>query len=526
MLEPKRPLKVFLSYASQDKVLVRELSRRLVGEGWIDTWQDEKNLLPGQDWRVKIEEAVEEADVVIIVLSQHSVSKEGHVQKELRYAREIALEKPDDAIFLVPLRLEECEVPRGLRFYQWVDYFGEKKNGEYDSLVQSLQLRYEQKLKQEEEFARQEKSRKERKTAEKIAHEKEVAEKAHLEAEELARQRAIKDQAERETAEKVTREKEAAEKAQLEVEELARQKAVKEKAEREAAQEKAKRESAKKAKPETAKLHQKLNAPVIVAIIGGLIILAIGAGIIPQFFKPTHLLTATVSSTNTLEIVTFTPTLTETVSPTFTATPLSPTPTFPVPVTLTIVNNSTTPLTIIHAGKVSENLWPSGDWTPYEEKNSLKSGSSIDISTQFGDIWAVSDYTGAIASNIVPLYYVTEAPHQTITIASENVAVTAKNNSFGLYSLKYSTSIAAVNFVNNSSVALDLHYISSKSADQNLYTIPAGNSQRIADVQFGDFFYLSDPSGNKVLVYVATENTEQTVTISDPAVAYHLGVNQ
>ncbi len=83
MPEISRPLKVFLSYASQDKPSVRELSRRLVGEGWIETWQDEKNLLPGQDWRVKIEEAVEEADVVIIVLSQHSVSKEGHVQKRI-----------------------------------------------------------------------------------------------------------------------------------------------------------------------------------------------------------------------------------------------------------------------------------------------------------------------------------------------------------------------------------------------------------------------------------------------------------
>lgn len=226
MPELKRPLKVFLSYASQDKSLVRELSRRLVGEGWIDTWQDEKNLLPGQDWRVKIEEAVEEADVVIIVLSQHSVSKEGHVQKELRYAREIALEKPEDSIFLIPLRLDECEVPRGLRFYQWMDYFGERKNDGYDSLIKSLQLRYEQKLKQEEEGSvRQEKIRKEREAAEKIIREnteKKVAEKAWLELEEKARQRNEKIMAEREAAKKAAREEEKrvlAEKAKHEKEE-------------------------------------------------------------------------------------------------------------------------------------------------------------------------------------------------------------------------------------------------------------------------------------------------------------------
>ena len=102
MPEEKRQLRVFLSYASQDKPVVRELSRRLVKEGWINPWVDEKKLLPGQDWRLKIEEAVETSDIVIICLSGRSVSKEGHVQKELRYAREIALEKPEETIFLIP----------------------------------------------------------------------------------------------------------------------------------------------------------------------------------------------------------------------------------------------------------------------------------------------------------------------------------------------------------------------------------------------------------------------------------------
>lgn len=231
----KRLLKVFLSYASQDKLLVRELSRRLVGEGWIDTWQDEKNLLPGQDWRVKIEEAVEDADVVIICLSNHSVSKEGHVQKELRYAREIALEKPEDAIFLIPLRLDECEVPRGLRFYQWVDYFDENKDSSYKALVASLKLRYEQKIKSEEaERFRKELQEREREAAEKIAREKaekDAVENARLEVEELGRQKVAKEKTEREAAERAERQR--------------REKEEREKQAREA-REKEKRESEKK----------------------------------------------------------------------------------------------------------------------------------------------------------------------------------------------------------------------------------------------------------------------------------------
>ncbi len=260
MPESKRPLQVFLSYASQDKPLVRELSRRLVAEGWIDTWQDEKNLLPGQDWRVKIEEAVEEADVVIIVLSQHSVSKEGHVQKELRYAREIALEKPDDAIFLIPLRLDECEVPRGLRFYQWADYFGDKKEETDRALLQSLRLRYDQKLRLEaEEQARQEKIRLETEKAVREKAEKEAAEKDRLKAEEEEQQKIAKEKADREAAEKFSREKaekESVERVRLKIEEEERQRIAKEKAVREQAE----KEVAEKVRRKAEEEEQQKNA--------------------------------------------------------------------------------------------------------------------------------------------------------------------------------------------------------------------------------------------------------------------------
>ena len=77
----KRPLRVFLCHASQDKSVVRKLSYRLEDEGWIDAWLDEKKLLLGQDWRLAIEEAVEASDIVIICLSSNSMSKEGFVQK-------------------------------------------------------------------------------------------------------------------------------------------------------------------------------------------------------------------------------------------------------------------------------------------------------------------------------------------------------------------------------------------------------------------------------------------------------------
>ena len=58
-----RKLRVFLCHSSQDKPIVRELYQRLNAEGWIDPWLDEEKLLPGQDWEMEIEKAVEATDV-------------------------------------------------------------------------------------------------------------------------------------------------------------------------------------------------------------------------------------------------------------------------------------------------------------------------------------------------------------------------------------------------------------------------------------------------------------------------------
>ena len=133
----KRPLKVFLCHASGDKPAVRQLYKRLVVEG-IDAWLDQEKLLPGQDWRLEIPKAVREADVVVICLSNRSITKEGYVQKEIKFALDIAEEKPEGTIFLIPARLEDCPVPERFNRWQWVDIFEE--NG-YVRLLRSLKIR-------------------------------------------------------------------------------------------------------------------------------------------------------------------------------------------------------------------------------------------------------------------------------------------------------------------------------------------------------------------------------------------------
>ena len=133
----RRPLKAFLCHASGDKPPVRDLYKRLTTEG-IDAWLDKEKLLPGQDWRLEIPRAVREADVVVICLSKKSITKEGYVQKEIKFALDIAEEKPEGTIFLIPARLEECVVPERLSRWQWVDLY---EDDGFVKLLRSLKLR-------------------------------------------------------------------------------------------------------------------------------------------------------------------------------------------------------------------------------------------------------------------------------------------------------------------------------------------------------------------------------------------------
>ncbi len=138
-----RPLRVFLCHSSADKPAVRELYQKLRAEPWIQPWLDEEELYPGQDWETEIEKAVELSDVVLVCLSNGSINKRGFVQKELRFALDVALEMPEETIFIVPLRLEECTPPRSLRDWQYADYFEGQRERGFERLLVSLRKRAE-----------------------------------------------------------------------------------------------------------------------------------------------------------------------------------------------------------------------------------------------------------------------------------------------------------------------------------------------------------------------------------------------
>jgi TIR domain len=134
---PTVQVRAFLCHSSSDKPTVRNLYRRLRADG-ISPWLDEEEILPGQFWETEIRKAIRSCDVVLVCLSKTSISKVGYVQKEIRYVLEVADEQPEGTIFLIPVRLEPCDVPDRFKPLQWVDLFDTTVG--YERLMRSLRL--------------------------------------------------------------------------------------------------------------------------------------------------------------------------------------------------------------------------------------------------------------------------------------------------------------------------------------------------------------------------------------------------
>jgi hypothetical protein len=136
----------FISYVREDSRRVDQLQRTLQTAG-IPVWRDTDDLWPGEDWRLKIRTAItDNALVFIACFSQASLARGRTYQnEELTLAIEqLRLRRPDDP-WLIPVRLDECEIPdrdigggRTLTSIQRVDLFGERSGEGATRLVAAV----------------------------------------------------------------------------------------------------------------------------------------------------------------------------------------------------------------------------------------------------------------------------------------------------------------------------------------------------------------------------------------------------
>lgn len=119
---PSAVTTVFLSYAREDLSSAEALRRDLM-RSRVAVWMDRYDLLPGEPWEDIIREALSSRDFVVCCLSAQAVRKVGFFQVEMKEAVRAQERRPWGAVFLMPVRFSECQIPSCLASVHYVDLF-------------------------------------------------------------------------------------------------------------------------------------------------------------------------------------------------------------------------------------------------------------------------------------------------------------------------------------------------------------------------------------------------------------------
>ena len=134
MENQNRCAKVFLCHASEDKHLVQKIYKKLKADGF-EPWIDKEDLLPGQLWKEEIPRVIHSAACMLVFLSTTSIAKRGYIQKEFKLALETLDEIPEGQIFLIPVRIDDCEIPIRFAGIHCCDLFEEDG---YERIVMAI----------------------------------------------------------------------------------------------------------------------------------------------------------------------------------------------------------------------------------------------------------------------------------------------------------------------------------------------------------------------------------------------------
>jgi formylglycine-generating enzyme required for sulfatase activity len=137
----ERLLRVFLCHSSKDDSIGRQLYHQLDNEGWMDVWFIDAKLLPSQNWTLEISNGLEIADAVIVVLSKNSNIEENTHYPNWAFASSVLHKRQNEQVFLIPLLVDDCEVPMDLSELKSIKYFPKRERKfAYQQMLARLQI--------------------------------------------------------------------------------------------------------------------------------------------------------------------------------------------------------------------------------------------------------------------------------------------------------------------------------------------------------------------------------------------------
>jgi len=118
----------FVSYSREDSEFALRLARDLKAAG-AQVWLDQLDIQPGQRWARAVEEAMQAAPRMLVILSPSSVASP-NVEDEVAFALE-------ERKTVIPILYRDCKIPFRLRNYHYADFRANYERG-LDSLLRSM----------------------------------------------------------------------------------------------------------------------------------------------------------------------------------------------------------------------------------------------------------------------------------------------------------------------------------------------------------------------------------------------------
>ena len=118
--ERKWTMPIFISYSHADRTFVNKLAAHLVKANahvWVDSWE----LNVGDSIVNRVQQAIQESSALLIVLSKSSVASEW-CKKELNAG--LMRELDEKRVLVLPVLVEDCEIPIFLREKLYADFRG------------------------------------------------------------------------------------------------------------------------------------------------------------------------------------------------------------------------------------------------------------------------------------------------------------------------------------------------------------------------------------------------------------------
>jgi predicted nucleotide-binding protein len=107
-------MKIFISSSRNDKEIAEKIIRALEAENY-DVWIDRRNIDPSQNFTEEIEQAIQNANLVLVLLSSNTSRDTSFVRREIQYAS--LMNKT-----ILPVKIEsQAKIPISVAGLTWID---------------------------------------------------------------------------------------------------------------------------------------------------------------------------------------------------------------------------------------------------------------------------------------------------------------------------------------------------------------------------------------------------------------------